>query len=113
MPVKTVNIKAGYPTAEQAMQRLSQELRIAKANRLRALKVIHGYGSTGSGGAIRTAARRLLSERRARGQIRAYIPGEEFNAFSVSARSAVSAAPELKRDIDYGRQNDGITIVLL
>ena len=47
MPVKTVNIKAGYPTAEQAMQRLSQELRIAKANRLRALKVIHGYGSTG------------------------------------------------------------------
>lgn len=57
MPVKTVNIKAGYPTAEQAMQRLSQELRIAGANRLRALKIIHGYGSTGSGGAIRTAAR--------------------------------------------------------
>ena len=53
LPVKTVNIKTGYPTAEQAMLRLSQELRIAKANRLRTLKIIHGYGSTGVGGARR------------------------------------------------------------
>ena len=94
------------------MLRLSQELRIAKANRLRTLKIIHGYGSTGVGGVIRTAARRLLAERRARGQIRSFIPGEEFGAFSASARAAVSTVPELKKDIDYGRQNDGITIVL-
>lgn len=113
MPVKTVNIKQGYPTVEQAMLRLSQELRIAKANRLRALKVIHGYGSSGTGGAIRTAARRLLSERRARGQIRAFVPGEEFGAFSASARALLAGAPELKNDSDYGRQNDGITVILL
>ena len=35
-----------------------------------------------------------------------------FGSFSAAARDAVSAAPELKKDIDYGRQNDGITIVL-
>lgn len=113
MPVKSVNIKTGYPTAERAMLRLSQELRIAGANRVRALKIIHGYGSTGSGGAIRAAARRLLCERRARGQIRAFIPGEGFNAFFAAARAAVAGLPELKKDIDYGRQNDGVTIVLL
>lgn len=58
------------------------------------------------------AARRLLCERQARGQIKAFIPGEEFNAFSAAACAAIQSLPELKKDADYGRQNDGITIVL-
>ena len=113
MGCKVINLEEGRPTAEAAMLRLSQELRIAKANRVRTLKVIHGYGSTGTGGAIRTAARRLLSERRARGMIEGFVSGEEFSAFTNAGRQAVAKAPELKKDVDYGRQNDGITIVLM
>lgn len=110
---KTVNIEAGRPSVEVALQRLSQELRLGKANRVGALKVIHGYGSTGSGGAIRDAARRLLAERRRAGMIRDFVGGDEFSAFSPAGRRAVELLPELRRDTDYGRGNDGITIVVL
>lgn len=113
MALKTVNIEKGRPMCEEAMRRLSQELRIARAGRLPAIKIIHGYGSTGQGGAIKTAAHRLLRERLSRGEIKAFVAGEDFSAFTNAGRAAVAARPELRNDIDFGRQNDGITVVLL
>ena len=110
---KIVNLEFGRPTVEAAMQRLSQELRLAQANRIHTLKIIHGYGSTGQGGAIRKATHLMLKQRRMRGQIKCYIPGEEFSAFHNAGRMAVQTDPRLRQDSDFGRQNDGITIVLL
>lgn len=112
MKVKTVNIEQNRPTTEQATIRLSQELRIAKCNRCRALKVIHGYGSSGKGGAIKSASLKMLEEKKRAGLIKHYVRGEDFTAFSPEGRKAVELYPELKWDSDYGRQNDGITIVL-
>ena len=55
LPVKSINIKAGYPTAERAMLRLSQELRIAGANRVRVLKVLHRFRRRYPGGGAQAA----------------------------------------------------------
>lgn len=108
-----VNLEAGMPTVATATSLLSQSLRTAKANGAHLVKLIHGYGSSGKGGAIRSAVRRELADRKRRGQIVAYIPGEDLSPFNEDARKALSRYPELSRDRDYSRQNHGITIVVL
>ncbi|MEG1994026.1 MAG: hypothetical protein RR048_03885 [Oscillospiraceae bacterium] len=47
MAYRTVNIEYGFPDVQTAMTRLSQELCLAKTAGHRAIKIIHGYGSSG------------------------------------------------------------------
>ena len=108
-----IDLEAGMPTVNVALARLGQSLRTARACGTRVVKVIHGYGSSGKGGAIRSAVRRDLAERRRTGQIRLFVPGDEFSPFYEDARQAVWLFPELAKDRDYARTNQGITIVVL
>ncbi len=113
MVLTVINLEQGMPTVEAAMARLSQALRTAKATGRPVLKVIHGYGSSGKGGSIRQAVHRDLESRRLRGQVRLVIPGEEFSPFGDSARKAIDLYPDLRRDRDYARTNQGVTIVVV
>ena len=47
---RIVNLEAGMPTAADAMVLLGREIRLAKRHGLAAVKLIHGFGSTGKGG---------------------------------------------------------------
>ena len=67
----------------------------------------------GTGGAIRTATRQFLSEQLKEGKIKAYCAGEVFGPFESSGRTIVHLAPALRKDTDWGNQNDGITLVVL
>ena len=78
---KTVNLERNFPLASEASVRLSQEIRLAKCSRCRALKVIHGYGSSGKGGAIKAACLKLCAERKRSGMIRHFVKGEDFTPF--------------------------------
>lgn len=109
----TVNLERGMPTVAGALSQMNQALRTAKATGNHVLKLIHGYGSSGQGGAIRSAVLRELADRQARGQIKLYIAGDRFSPFYEEARKAIDLCPELARDRDYTRTNQGITIVLL
>lgn len=51
MECQIVNLEAGMPTVDMARTHLNMTLRSAKANRVKVLKLIHGYGSSGKGGA--------------------------------------------------------------
>ena len=59
MECQIVNLEAGMPTVDMARTHLNMTLRSAKANRVKVLKLIHGYGSSGKGGAIRQRKRRV------------------------------------------------------
>lgn len=109
----TINLEQGMPTVEQARIKLDQALRTAKARRTEALKIIHGYGSSGKGGAIKRDVHTYLAGKQRAGYIRGFVPGERFSPFDPSARAILSACPALARDRDYSKGNDGITIVLL
>lgn len=108
-----VNLESGMPGVETAMIQLRQSLLTAKSRRTKVIKLIHGYGSSGRGGVIRTAVRSELARRKQSGQIKEYVAGEEFSPFYENARLAVEAEPELRKDLDYARTNQGITIVVL
>jgi hypothetical protein len=101
------------PRVQEALQRLERELRLARAQGVKVLKVIHGYGSTGAGGDIRIAVQKSLYESAQRGEIAACIFGENWSKSDDQAWRILQSRPELKSDSDLGRRNQGITIVLL
>ncbi len=108
-----VNLEDGRPTRNEAVLRLQFELRKARLARADALKIIHGYGSSGVGGVLRFAVWNELRQRREQGEIRAFCPGEDWRVSNEIAWNMLKLCPELKRDADLGRANKGITMVLL
>ena len=110
---KTVNLEMGMPTSEDAVKRLTYEIHTARRMGACALKIIHGYGSSGTGGKIRTRSRTYLESLVRRRQIKGYITGENFSIFDQSTREAFAACSSLRGDSDLERSNNGITIVLL
>ncbi len=54
--MKELNLEHGMPTVDTALRWLESELDAARKMRRPALKLIHGYGSSGRGGKIRTAS---------------------------------------------------------
>lgn len=111
--LREVNIKADLPTAADAIKRVTFNLHNSRALGYTALKIIHGYGSTGKGGKIRTETRRYLQQQKDKGVIRDFIPGEAFSIFSEATRAAFAVCDELRRDCDLERANNGVTIVVL
>lgn len=101
------------PLVREALQRLDRELALARQDKAKLLKVIHGYGSTGAGGEIRLAVQKRLLELTQSGQIHVCIFGENWSKSDDAAWKLLQSHPELKRDSDLGRRNRGITIVLL
>ena len=111
--VAVVSVKAGMPTVEEARAKLKTEIDKARQAGTAALKIIHGYGSTGVGGRLRGAIRKSLRKRKKEGLIRCFVAGEEWDIFAESTRLVLEECPELRRDPDLGRYNEGITVVLL
>ena len=111
--LREVNIKSGLPTVDEAIRRITYNLKNAGPLGVSAIKFIHGYGSTGAGGGIRVEARKYLERQKARGQIKDYITGEAFSIFDESTRKAFLVCDDLRRDSDLERHNNGVTIVIL
>jgi len=110
---KTLNIEANLPTVDDARRLLLAELRQAKQSGVIAVKIIHGYGSTGKGGALRGALRTSLLRRKKEGLVTRVIFGEKWTVFEDDARYAIERCPELRHDRDLNRSNEGITIAVL
>lgn len=113
MAIRELNLEQGRPTVDQALGWLEAELNAARKMNTPLMKLIHGYGSSGKGGRIRTASRRYLEEAVVQGRIVAYLPGERFSIFDDTARRAMQQYPQLRQDRDLDRENRGVTFVFL
>ena len=111
MAIRELNLEQGRPTVDQALRWLSAELEAARKMNTPLIKLIHGYGSSGKGGRIRTASRRYLEEAAAQGRIAAYLTGERFSIFDETTRRALNRYPQLRADRDLERENRGVTFV--
>jgi len=110
---RTVNLEAGMPTADLAVRRLTYEIASTRGMGFDGLKIIHGYGSSGKGGRIRVEARGYLARQLSLKKIKAFVPGEEFSIFDEGARKILAACPDLRKDNDLDRSNNGVTFILL
>ena len=111
--IPRLNLEEGMPLVEEAIQRLHMGLQEMKVSRVKAVKLIHGYGSTGRGGKICTGVRQELAAMKRKKLIKDYIPGEDFGPTDEATRKLVEQDKTTNRDPDYGRINHGITIVVL
>ena len=111
--VGTLNLEDGMPPVEEAISRLRTGLQEMKAGQVKVVKLIHGYGSTGRGGKIRTGIRNELAYMKRRGLIREFIRGEDFGPMDAASRRLAEQEQSITRDPDYGRMNHGITMTVL
>ena len=111
--VKTVILKEGMPSVEQARARLQTELSTARQSGVKILKVVHGYGSSGVGGDLRIALQSTLRQMSQKHEISDCIYGENWRSSDERAWNLLKRMPELKNDSDFGKGNKGITIVVL
>jgi hypothetical protein len=101
------------PLVREALSHMEGELRRARSANVMLVKFVHGYGSTGKGGEIRIAVQKALVKRVQQGELKAVIFGEDWRISNETTWELLKKRPELKQDSDLGRENRGVTLVLL
>jgi len=109
--IRTFNVEAGLPRLDEARRLVIEEIKRAKREAVKVLKVIHGYGSSGKGGALYVGLRKSFGLPKKEGVIRDFIAGEDFSIFNDAALALLEAVPELRGDPDLVATNEGVSIV--
>ena len=109
--MRTFNVEADFPTLDEARRLVIEEIRRAKREGAKVLKVIHGYGSSGKGGALCVGLRKSFKLRKKEGVIRDFVPGEDFSIFDQRVLAMLEAAPEMRGDSDLNATNEGVTVL--
>src|SRR6266542_2985392 len=94
----TFNVETGLPTLDDARRSVIAEIKRAKRDGVKVLKVIHGYGSSGKGGTLCVGLRKSFGLRKKEGVIREFIAGEDFSIFNEQTMSVLEAVPKLRGD---------------
>jgi hypothetical protein len=112
-PIKIINLEEGMPKVEQARLRMQHEIQAARKQGYAAVKLIHGYGSSGVGGSLRIELQKDLQRLADAGTIRAFIAGEDWRVADEQTWAWLRRYPEWKQDADLGKANKGISIAFL
>ncbi|NLP29785.1 MAG: Smr/MutS family protein [Clostridiales bacterium] len=108
--VKEVNLERGFPTVDMAIREMISQLGTYKRLGYRAIILIHGYGSTGTGGKIKNAVRAKLKEKSLSGIVKRFCGGEEW---AYNKRVMLDNCKQL-RDFEVRVSgNPGVTVVIL
>ncbi len=108
--VVLANIELGYPSAENALKDMVNRLSTCKGQGIRAVIFVHGYGSSGPGGKIKTAVRRKLKDPSLKGLVRGHCGGEEW---TVKKKEMLDICSRLKNFEQQIAGNPGVTVVVL
>jgi uncharacterized Fe-S center protein len=111
--IRTRNIKSDMPTRLEARERLNAAIRDARQDGVVVLKIIHGHGSSGVGGAVKCEVLKSLRRRRKEGRITAFLGAESVLDCCEEAGALLEKCPEAGRDPDWLRANPGVTFILL
>lgn len=110
---KTVNLEAGRPTVEVAMNRCREAINDAIRNKISVITFIHGYGSSGKGGVIRSECRQILAYMKNKRIISDYVAGEDFHKRSARVRGLMQRYSALAKERNLNQGNQGVTLVIL
>jgi hypothetical protein len=113
MSLKTFNVENSFPSLDDARRMVLDEIRKSKREGVRVLKIIHGYGSSGTGGTLSHGLRKSFALRKKEGVIKDFIPGETFTIFNPIVLELLEVVPELRADTDLSNTNEGVTVLWL
>ena len=106
-----LNIKEGMPPVCEAMNYLKGALDLFRRSSYRCVLVIHGYGSSGKGGAIHDKARQWLKAQERNGKFKSVTYGEDFSIYNFKSLELKNRYRELNPLMDG--YNHGVTVVEL
>ncbi|MDD4583544.1 MAG: hypothetical protein PHR60_05080 [Eubacteriales bacterium] len=108
--VKEVNLERGYPTVDIALREMVSQLGTYKRQGYRAVILIHGYGSTGTGGKIKSAVKSKLRESSLSGVVAKTCGGEDW----MNNKREMLAICNQLRDFEIRISgNPGVTVAIL
>lgn len=113
MRVLYIDVKSDNQTCLMARAQLLNEIDACKLGGFKVLKVIHGYGSHGVGGAIKKELMVELNKLKKQKQILDYIPCEKWTQANPIRKTAIELSSELLNDSDLMYLNPGVTIILI
>jgi hypothetical protein len=111
--VKRLDLGHEGQTVHEARERLSDAINIASYRGEDVLVVVHGYGSSGTGGRILSMVRAEASQATKTGSLSGWIAGEDLGGRSSKARNMVRRLPALARIDAWQRENPGITVLII
>ena len=109
--MRTLNLEKGNFTVDHALAMVEIEIENAKREGIVAIKIVHGYGSHGVGGAILLALRPRLSNWKRIGFIRNFFFGDKWNLFDADTQSNMKKDKSIYGDKDFYCNYPGITII--
>ena len=110
--MKTINLKETGASKEDCVILMEVFLQEAKNEGEVAVKLLHGYGSHGKGGAIYLAVREKLSFLKRHKKITDFFGGEKWNLLDKDTIGTLLKDKNCL-DEDLNKSNPGITIVIL
>ena len=113
MDTKTLNLKEFMPTVEQALKMIEIEIELSRKEGIKALKIIHGYGSSGVGGEINKALQNWAKLKKRQKFIKEFIRGTEWITDSEKVLDAKKYCQNLVGDPELFFYNPGISIILI
>jgi hypothetical protein len=109
-----INLENNLPTVDAALDRFHEQLESLKGRGIRLIKVIHGHGSSGTGGKIRRAFRQAMDDGLWGEAITEVYYGEILTPNRVEYSELISRLPSIKTQITKDMQgNPGITLLIL
>ena len=109
-----LNIKVGNPTVEEALDQLTQKIRSLQALGVKAVILIHGYGSSGEGGHIKRGLHAALESNRYADRVDDYYFGEQVVFGTQACEALLKQRPGLKQYLRrFKAGNAGMTVLLL
>lgn len=109
-----LNIKQDGPYVEEALERLTDYLRKSLEVGIKAIVLIHGYGSSGEGGRIKWAIHDALENNRYSDRVDEYHFGEDVAYGSAAYYALLKRRPGLKSYLKrFKKGNAGMTVLLL
>ena len=111
--IRVINIKKDNPNTDFAMFLLDQEIRYSRAIGNSVIVVIHGYGSHGQGGFIKSAIKEYLPKLKKQHIIKDYVFGENWSEMNETAKFIMSVCPETILHENLQNLNSGVSVVLI
>lgn len=112
--IQTLNIEKEALACDQAIATVLQEIEVLTLqNEIKVLKVIHGYGSSGTGGKIKKELSLCLQNLVRQNKVKYFVQNEKFTPLKKEYSYYTKLYPSLILESDLQNQNPGITLIFL
>ncbi len=113
MKLITLDIKSEKQTVAEAIGQFLVEIDILNKGGFKVLKVIHGYGSHGVGGAIKNEFLKKCEQLKRQQKIYDYVCCSNWTPTNIVRKIAINYCPDLIADCELTSINPGCSIVIL